>query len=278
MSLAEKDKIVLIGLEDSAVEKIKARFKNEKTFYVYPYMPKGYSNYGVFRVEHPYILDLFIKPDVVIFYSYFENSMGFRKAIALSEAPSFPDVKKTILHDDKDLSFMICNQFEYENDYVPIDTGVGYVPANIKVKLGNNNRVIKQGNAHCGEGKFLASGEFESEKDSLVESFVEGDSYRVLLILDKAWIIKYESDDWRKNVGGTQTVKEFKEQDFDFGINHIVNYSRQLSKKMGLDICGIDFVLNNNVARFLELNTYPGIPQELEDFFVECLCKKINEL
>ncbi len=256
----------IIGLDRELAEPIRNRIRSpDNRVLVYDTPPKGYTENAYLHLEHPSAEGLWYPIDRALYYSYFPNVLGLRKAMAFAITPTYPNVRKTILHDDKDLSLLLM-----EGDHQSL--GRGYVPANTQMTLGHYRRVVKQGNEHCGEGKFkLESGTtFAPSVDSLLEDFVFGESYRILVIGDKAWTIHYESEDWRKNVGGTQTL-----------VSNLKLEKLYLSeaKRLGLAVAGFDCIINdvNGCWHTLEVNCYPGIPDFAQEHFINEACKFLGE-
>jgi hypothetical protein len=255
--------IAIIGLDGELTETLRKEVSPLCRVLIYDTVPRGYADVGRFYVEHPTMMDTWIAPDAVIYYSYFENALAFRKAIALSGVPSFPNVGATILHDDKELSLIYRSNVAS----APPFKRRGYVPAGVGVTF-PESRVVKQGNGHCGENKFRIprSSLFAPDVDSMLETFHEGKSYRVLVIGDQTWTILYESEDWRKNVGGTQTLIPRK--------GDVPNPFEPLyaahAKELGLAVAGFDFIRGEDKdLHDLEVNCYPGIPPFAEKAFLE---------
>lgn len=260
---------VIIGLDRDLAEPIRDRVRSpHNRVTIYDTVPRGYSDKGVFYVEDLTMQGTWFAPDAVIYYSYFENVLAFRKALALSFTHSFPYVDATILHDDKDMS-LIYRRMISENGPPAFDRG--YIPANVQLTL-PQERVIKQGNVHCGENKFkLPEGYFFAPgTDSLVEPFIEGTSYRVLVVGHKTWAIRYDSEDWRKNVSGTQTLVSLPE---------IEALYKAHVHDLHLHIAGVDFIHGvDGKVHDLELNCYPGIPEFAREAFIEEACTFVERV
>jgi len=115
--------------------------------------------------------------------------------------------------------------------------------------------VIKEGNQHCGKGvAFLQSEVLSTE--CIVEPFFEGRSERVLRIGKQVFRLRYESEDWRKNVNGSVRVLTPSEIDLNDTLNDRVSF---MLNELGLDIAGVDFIIHGDTARLLEVNAYPGL-------------------
>lgn len=119
--------------------------------------------------------------------------------------------------------------------------------------------VLKTGNLHCGEGKFLIQKEEEiPEWDGIatLEPFFIGDSIRILWIDQNCFMIKVENpDSWIKNTQGAEVslIKEIPQ--------HLLEHSKKVKNYFGLEIAGIDYIVEpkNNKFHFLEYNQFPGI-------------------
>jgi hypothetical protein len=270
-------------LDEDLADAIRKEIRSpEHKVLVYPTLPRAYTDMGVFKVEHPTMEGLWIEPEATLYYSYFPNASGIRKALAFGRQPTWPSVRRTIIHDDKDLSLLKVGGAD--EDEMPR----GYIPKGLVPDYTDDTaRVFKTGNEHCGEGKTLirppankglTSKSVEegglglmvtgyshiAKEDTLVEPFIEGESYRVLLIGKQAWVIRYESRDWRKNVGGTQTLVEPTLEH-----NLMLTWARSMAAGSSLPVVGVDFVLDaSGTKHFLELNCYPGIPEEAKPAFV----------
>lgn len=248
----------IIGLDRELADPIRLRVRSpQNRVLIYDTVPKGYADGGILYIEDPAMVDQYITPDIVLFYSYFEGILGFRKAMAFSEIHTFPCVKHTILHDDKDLSLILRANF---SNMEPL-RGRGYVPGGSIVKF-SEERVVKMGNSHCGDDKFKwPQGVCHiPDEDSLTEPFIVGESYRVLVIGNKTWAIFYESEDWRKNVGGKQTLVSLPD---------IENYYLEQAHSLSLSVAGFDFIFKDWKVHDLEVNCYPGIPDFAREAFIE---------
>ena len=92
---------------------------------------------------------------------------------------------------------------------------------------------------------------------------MEGRSERILLVGERSWQLRYESADWRKNIGATVTAVEPDA--------HLVARARATCGRLGLIIAGVDYIVNEGGATLLEVNAYPGFDDvpEANDAFVE---------
>lgn len=116
--------------------------------------------------------------------------------------------------------------------------------------------VLKMGNVHRGEGKYLINdvSDYPSITGKFsIEPFFKGDSIRSLIIGDDTFGIKVDNEtSWIKNSSGAD-INEYKLS------NEIIDHSRQIAKHFGLDVAGVDYIVNKEGHHFLEINQYPGL-------------------
>lgn len=258
--------IVSIGLEDDVVEEI-AKQSGHK-IQSFPQPPRIYAVNGKACVLHPHIMDHYFEPDFVLWYGYFEDIddpkrndliRGSRLALAISNTPTFPDVRTTLPWDDKMLSVVLAVTVDesspprglYPRSLFPANPR-GFTP----------NTVLKWGNGHCGDGKQLfVTGQEECgarSGDMLTEPFVEGRSYRILIVDQYLCQLEYESADWRKNVKGT--VRLCETVNFNMALR-----AQEIAGHYCLSVAGIDFVQadENEPPMLLEVNAYPSLEQDV---------------
>ena len=126
--------------------------------------------------------------------------------------------------------------------------------------------VLKIGNTHCGEGKFLATKETISQVEpyegvASVEPFFSGRSFRVLFLADREFVLHYTNENsWIKNSAGAD-VTGWPVENHHFSTNmRMVQHARAVKDHFGLEVCGIDYILDDdNVPHFLEYNCFPGV-------------------
>ncbi len=231
----------------------------EARIVAYPAVPRLYSIDGRVRVESASVADKWLEPRGVVFYGYFDDAAPARRALALASTPTFPDVGATLPLDDRAIALLLASRAD-----VP-GPGRGYAPAGIALTM-EDEHVLKWGHRHCGEDKARVAGRVDLAHDSIVEPFVHGRSERILLVGEHAWHLRYESPDWRKNVGATVTTIEADVA--------LVTRARRTARALGLAIAGIDYVVHDDgTATLLEVNAYPGLEDvpEAADAFVELL-------
>ncbi len=255
-----KPLLVTVGLDDPLEEALRARL--EARVVAYPALPAAYALDGRLYVESWRVAGRWLQPDGVVFYGYWPGADGLRRALALSDVPTFPDVRATLCHDDKITSLVLCLRADPGGLPVPR----GYLPAGTEAEA-EGTRVVKQGDLHCGEGKSRVTGPLAPGVPSLVEPFLEGTSERVLLVGDKVWQLRYDSDDWRKNVRATVTPV--------IPDPALVARARGTAAGLGLEVAGFDYQRTAAGDALLEVNAYPGLDDApgAEEAFVDAVAR-----
>lgn len=156
--------IVAIGLEADVVAEIEKQTGHK--ILSFPTPPKIYAKEGKAYVLHPHVMYHYFAPDFVLWYGYFEDPTepmrnatlrASRLALALSNTPTFPDVRTTLPWDDKMLSVVLALTVD------EVSPPRGLFPPHIPVQS-TPNTVLKWGNGHCGDGKqLLVTGQEESQ-------------------------------------------------------------------------------------------------------------------
>jgi len=256
--------LISIGLEPHIVEAIKAEVGH---IVDYQYLPDIYSIDGVTYVQSQFGVH-YIRPRGILYYCYFDNPGSKRRSLALSNTPTFPDVRHTIQHDDKVLSFVAARMADTGSVitaplYSVQDVPRGFASADHQISI-ETPVVAKWGQWYCGDGKKICEGTVDAPEPAILEPFIKGESHRILFVGHSAWQIRYESDDWRKNVNSKITV--LNKPDFN-----LVERARRIQRNLHLNVVGIDFVINDTGAYLLEVNAYPGLDQvpEAESVFIK---------
>lgn len=238
--------LVSIGLEPHVVEELKRALGH---IVAHDALPRVYSRKGQAFVESPSVWGSYLRPRGVLYYCYFDNPGTARRALALSSTPTFPDVRATLPHDDKALSLIAAVKVD---PAAPIARG--FIPAEQDIQLAEGETcVAKWGAWHCGEGKERFRGTARTPEPAVLEPFVDGESHRVLIVGNRAWQLRYKSDDWRKNVSAA--VNEVPAD------SRLVARARATAGSLGLTVAGIDYILTGDAAVLLEVNAYPGLDQ-----------------
>jgi glutathione synthase/RimK-type ligase-like ATP-grasp enzyme len=120
--------------------------------------------------------------------------------------------------------------------------------------------VMKVGNLHQGEGKFLMKPEKDDEIPEYagiasVEPFFEGVSARALIIGDREFSLRFDNPtNWVKNSAGAD-VEEWKDAP-----TLMWEHARRVHQHFGLEVSGIDYIVEKDgTPRFLEFNHFPGV-------------------
>jgi len=238
--------LVTVGLDSPVAEALSSRL--DARVLSYPGIPHGYSIDGKVLIESPRVVGRMLEPFAVVFYSYFNSpeADAFRRALALSDVPTFPDVRRTLPLDDKVIGLVMAL-----GSNIP-SLPRGYV--NKGLTPFNGERVFKWGNAHCGEGKVKTTAGFLLESPAIVEPFIEGISERILVVGQEAWHLRYESEDWRKNVRSTVTV-------LDQPNAVLLDLALRTTEHLQLTVAGVDFITKDGVSFLLEVNAYPSLDE-----------------
>jgi hypothetical protein len=235
--------LITIGLDDHLAtrvpEVVDARVVS------YPVVPQCWALDGKVFVESARVAGRWLQPDGVVFYSYFENADLARRAIALSSTPSYPDVSKTLPHDDQIVSLLLASQADGGS------VARGFAGPGRQVTF-EGERVFKWSNRHCGDDKAKQAAPFVSNEPTLIEPFLEGTSERILLVGDAVWNLDYESSDWRKNVGSVVRARTTPDRD-------LVSRARRTAQALGLRVVGVDYLVASSGPALLEINAYPGL-------------------
>jgi hypothetical protein len=235
--------IVTIGVDEDVVARIRA--KVDRPVRSYPAPPRIEVRDGVTLVESARIAGKMFEAAGLVWHGYFDNVGEIRRALALSSTPSFPDIRATLPLDDRFVSLAMATRV----DRVEEPRGVLRTGESIELA---SERVAKWGHRHCGDGKARVAGPFAANELTSLEPFVEGTSERVLVIGEAAWQLRYESEDWRKNVNARVTP-------VDPANRRLVARARRIADALALPMVGVDFVVRTDDAVLLEINAYPGL-------------------
>ncbi|MDI3284039.1 hypothetical protein [Polyangium sp. 15x6] len=116
--------------------------------------------------------------------------------------------------------------------------------------------VLKVGEEHRGEGKFL----IQSARDiprwdgiATAEPFFEGESVRVLILGERTFGVRIQNEGtWIKNAPGASL--EAWEPD-----EAIASHARRAARLFGLEVAGIDYVIDRVGPHFIELNPFSRV-------------------
>jgi hypothetical protein len=259
----DMERIACVGLEPRYVRAIKKRPHGHVVTYEVP--PRMYSLHGRLFAESLTVNGKWLQIDRLFWYGYFPDFPRIpevRRAIALAAVPAFPDLDLALIHDDRVLSLILATRADPK---LPIKRG--YLTTDSRPFTFEELHVLKVGNDHCGDGKRLINGYLGGNQGTLpgiIEPFIKGESIRVLVVGEKAWVLKYESKkgDWRKNVDPVVTEIHFAPG--------IKERGQQIAKKLDLSVVGIDFIGSHEEGwQLLEVNAYPGledVPEAQDEF------------
>ena len=286
-----RKRFAVIGLDDALAERVKdaiAAVNWDTNVVLYSSVPLIEHDTAL-RVESPSITGRMLDVDGVLYYSYFEDVEKERLALALSTVPTFPDVRATLPLDDKLAALVFALRADPDGARAPSRwvarsrAFCNLLSAEEKQVIADHpGCVVKLGNAHCGEGKWLVeeflaqippSGKLIANGPIYVEPFVHGESVRVLLIGERAWQLHYTSNDWRKNVRATVTSVPVDDT--------LSARTRAIAAGLGLSIAGVDYILPETGAPvLLEVNAYPGLEHApgAEDAFVDLAVQWVRSI
>lgn len=116
--------------------------------------------------------------------------------------------------------------------------------------------VLKVGNEHRGEGKHLIRSSADLVRfDGIatMEPFFDGESVRVLVLGEHAFGAKLRHEStWVKNAPGA-SIEPWQPD------AALVEHARRAARLFGLDVAGVDYVIDASGPHFLELNPFPRV-------------------
>ena len=204
----------------------------------------------------------------LIFYADMDDKEKEQRNLELIiqyEVPCYPDPHILLSMIDRHVVLQDCYKAGLVNHNVEISlyedftslNEIGTNPSRNWIK--ENKLVVKTGNIHRGENKFLYDSYEKVEPWiglATIEPFFEGYSCRVLFIGDDFWLIRIDNEQsWIKNSPGASIV-ELQQCDLP---EYIVNHARSVKKYFNLDIAGVDYVVNGEKFYFLEVNQFPDL-------------------
>jgi glutathione synthase/RimK-type ligase-like ATP-grasp enzyme len=139
----------------------------------------------------------------------------------------------------------------------------GFAPAGQDLKF-DGERVFKWSNRHCGDNKAKHDSSFLAPEPAISEPYFEGTSERILIVGKHEWHLRYESADWRKNVGGSVSALPSIDR-------ALADRARRTCSALDLSVAGVDYLITAQGPILLEVNAYPGLTDApgAEDAFVE---------
>ncbi|APR83258.1 Hypothetical protein A7982_08607 [Minicystis rosea] len=137
--------------------------------------------------------------------------------------------------------------------------------------------VLKIGDDHRGEGKHLirsASDIVRWDGIATMEPFFDGESVRVLILGERAFGARIRNEStWIKNAAGAS----FEPWEPDAAI---VAHARRAMAVFGLEVAGVDYVIDDAGPRFIELNPYPrvGLTKESAALAREIFARRMDAI
>lgn len=196
--------------------------------------------------------------------------------------PCWPNPAKILAFDDRFRILKMC----VENGHV--DHHVDFLTrSNLHLRQNTFPYVLKVGNCHRGEGKFLVS---TSEEEAAlqdwhgvasVEPFFEGESCRVLFVGNDEFVIHMTNpSSWIKNTEGADIKVYNNETLIDFAsefypVLNLIRHARKIRDMFDFEMCGIDYIVNKDKFHFLEFNMFPGVGASPE---IEAAASKLFRL
>lgn len=258
----EKERLLLIGLEEQEVNRIKEKLSCLVTSYYL--LPKVKLVNGVLFVESPSVTDKYLKVDKVIFHSIFENDFDFITLLALWNGPCLPDATGMM---DLRLRHSGLVRSLKATKFGALPRGMSL---NKEVIETSHEMVAKWGNWHCGDDKYKFSGEWEtSGEPTLLEHFVKGEAVRIMLMGDKAWQIKLTGDNWLKSIHHNDSGEMAIDAE-------LLEDTKNIANHFNLEMVGVDYMVAEDGAKYLlEVNHIPNVTvfPFVNDAFIEFATK-----
>lgn len=221
--------------------------------------------------------------DLVLFFNWGEGARRFQQRMIDAYGDNivtFPNFTRSLMLDDR---IWMCQAIGAVTDYPlkrvyikgnTVDLKDYSVP-NIADKV-----VVKIGNEHQGEGKYLkVPGDLVRTKQSVVfEEFVpNARSIRIMTLdgtKDTLFIVEHVNSkfaklnsetSWIKNIDPVETVYSYEER-YNLGIKEIDNMIREVLKyyvgSFNTPYIGVDFVVGEEKIGLLEVNDMIGLPDD----------------
>jgi hypothetical protein len=274
-----------IGLPSEWVAEIKMR-SEVRYIAESAVVPKVYASEGKSYLESQQTPGRYLQPECVLWYGYFPDSTYARKALAISNTPTFPSIRRAFPWDDKMTAVIMAQEADHPVNrgfHPPLGLGEFY-----PCPSWAPNTVLKWGNSHCGENKQLLVTVGEPIEDGthnlLSEPYVDGESYRVLVVGQYVSYLRYTSSDWRKNVQGkVEKIRELKRDargKVPIVNNDLAVRTLRILSEYNLDVAGVDFVVpkDETEAMLLEVNTYPSLDEDAvaREHFIEMAVQAVR--
>lgn len=242
----EKERLLIIGLEESTVNNIKKNI--DHLVVAYDMLPNVRLMDGVLYVESASVPEKFLKVDKVVFHGIFENDFDFITLLALWNGPCLTDaggmMDLRLRHSGLVRSLRV--------------TRFGNLPRGISIRKetinSSNELVAKWGNWHCGENKDRFIGSWETpEEITLLEPFIKGEAVRIMLMGDKHWQIRLTGEDWLKSIHHEDSC----EMEVD---TELLEDTKNIANHFNLQMVGVDYMVGEDGTKYLlEVNHIPNV-------------------
>lgn len=243
----DKQRILIVGLEEAEVNAIKQNLSFEYLIVQYDQVPQAKLVEGLLFVESPSVPDKYLLVDKVIFHGIYDNDFDFITLLALWNGPCLPnaigmmDLRQRIPGLVRALSV---------STYSGIKRGM---VIGTQEYAAATEVVAKWGIWHCGEDKTRFTGEWTSTETSVIEEFIDGEAVRIMLVGNKYWQIRLTGDTWLKSIHNEGSW----EMDVDAGL---LQDSRAIAKHFNLQTVGVDYMVGTNGQKYLlEVNHIPNV-------------------
>jgi len=263
----EKKRILLVGLEENEVIRIKQGLEHLYLVMHYEMLPKVKLEEGVLLVESKTVAGKYMPVDKVIFHGIFENDLDFITLLALWNGPCLPDALG-MMNLRQRIPGLVRSLRSSRFNTLRRGMLIGSEPYTSKV-----DSVAKWGIWHCGEDKAKFNGVWQGPETTVIEDFITGEAVRIMIVGDTYWQIKLTGDSWLKSIhnagAGSMPVDEELLQD-----------SLNIAKAFGMQMIGIDYMIADDGNRYLlEVNHIPNITvfNFMTDAFIEFANSWIHE-
>lgn len=190
--------------------------------------------------------------DGVLWYCSIDDDnlcVANEKILRQSGVPCWPNLELLEMWSDRRTKLFAAMSHGFVEDDIEF--------AHWSIRQAEKDTVVKVGNLHVGEGKFLVKKGEEFPYWNAVatlEPFIEGRSVRVYVVNDVIGGVEYVNEnDWIKNAPGAVTFEVELDEE-------IIAHARKVHDYFNFPISGIDYIIRpDGTFRFLEHNHFPGI-------------------
>ena len=194
----------------------------------------------------------------LIYFASVDNKQIRRKNLELlarNNVPCWPNPGKLLRIDDRFTLLKECVDAGF------VDHQVDFLTWNDRHTVTQDlPYVLKVGNCHQGEGKFLIHGDKMDHMEhwegvaSAEPYFMGGKSMRALFIGKEEFALEFTNpESWIKNSAGADCTRVAPPEE-------MMRHGRRVRDCFDLEVCGIDYVLDpDGTPHFLEFNCFPGV-------------------